>query len=115
MIRTLATFAAGVWLGAKLFGGGGGTSAPEWWQPAMVRLFAEDQTPVNVPDEILAQSEPIARAFDIPIGWVIDARCNGASDLSSAAEQMRDEALSLGAPTAENAAQWRAKVLSAWQ
>ena len=114
MIRTLAAFAAGVWLGAKLFGGSG-TNAPNWWHPAMVRLFAHDQTPVNVPDDIIAQAEPVARAFDIPIGWVIHARCKGAADLSAAAEQMRDKARSLGAPTADTAAQWRAQVLAAWQ
>jgi len=114
MLKTLATFAAGLWLGSRL------TASkvdgdPQWWGPAMMRLFAGDNVPMQVPDALLLRAEAAARAANVPIGFVLQAAQEGAADLVAAALDMRAQALELGPPSPDTAAQWRAKVIAAWR
>jgi hypothetical protein len=113
VIGKLATFAAGLWLGSRMTASHAGD--PQWWGPAMMRLFAGDNVPMQVPDALLVRAEAAARAANVPIGFVLQAAKEGAADLVAAALDMRAQAIDLGAPSPDNAAQWRAKVIAAWR
>ena len=71
MIQALAAFAAGLWLGSRLTASHAGD--PQWWGPAMMRLFAHDNVPMSVPDALLVRAEAAARAANVPIGFVLQA------------------------------------------
>lgn len=114
MLKALAIFAAGLWVGNRLTSTAA-SGEPEWWHPAMIRLFAADQVPQGVPADLLTKAEAAARAAGIPIGWVIEASKQGASDLVAAALDMREAALQAGAPQEQSAALWRSQVISAWR
>ena len=114
MIGKLAIFAVGLWVGNRLTSTNA-VGLPNWWHPAMIRLFAGDQVPQGVPADLLTRAEAAARAAGIPIGWVLEASRQGAADLVAAALDMREAALQSGAPQTENAAKWRAQVISAWR
>lgn len=114
MIGKLAIFAAGLWVGNRL-ASTNAADVPQWWHPAMIRLFAADQVPQGVSADLLTKAEAAARAAGIPIGWVLEASKQGAADLVAAALDMREAALQSGAPQEATAAQWRARVISAWR
>jgi len=114
VIGKLATLALGIWIGSRL-SSAPASGVPDWWHPAMIRLFAADQVPQGIPADLLTKAEAAARAAGIPIGWVIEASKQGASDLVAAALDMREAALQAGAPQEQSAALWRSQVISAWR